>query len=105
MYKIKEHFPSREDLTLFGSGSTPKIRGELLLKEEPILIKGIPKVTQVASGLDHIIFLTKDGELYAMGDDTFGQCGTGGDDRSSFAPFFEVRHRKPVKVEMPAEAN
>lgn len=36
-----------------------------------------------------------------MGDDTFGQCGTGGEGRASFAPFFEARHGKPVKVEMP----
>jgi alpha-tubulin suppressor-like RCC1 family protein len=33
-----------------------------------------------------------------MGDDTFGQCGTGGEGRSMTAPFFESRHRKPVKV-------
>jgi hypothetical protein len=27
------------------------------------------------------------GEVWAMGDDTFGQCGTGGSERPTFPPF------------------
>ena len=38
-----------------------------------------------------------------MGNDTFGQCGTGGDNRASFAPYTEAKHGIPVKVEMPKE--
>ena len=48
-------------------------------------------VKQIATGLDHILFVTKDGDVYAMGDDTFGQCGTGGEGRAMSAPFFEAR--------------
>jgi len=49
------------------------------------------------------VFLNNNGTLMAMGDDTFGQCGTGDSvERSASAPFYEVRHRKPVKVVMPA---
>jgi hypothetical protein len=36
-----------------------------------------------------------------MGDDTFGQCGQGGEGRSSTAPFFEKRFGKPVLVKLP----
>lgn len=33
MYMIKQHFPSRDDISLFGSGAQPKIRGELMTNE------------------------------------------------------------------------
>ena len=36
-----------------------------------------------------------------MGDDTFGQCGQGGENKAKVAPFFEVRHRTPQKVAIP----
>jgi len=55
----------------------------------------------IATGVDHLLALDKDGKVWAMGNDTFGQCGQGGDSRSSVAPFFEVRHAKPVKVPIP----
>lgn len=35
-----------------------------------------------------------------MGDDTFGQCGQGGEGRSATAPFFENRFGKPVLVKL-----
>jgi len=38
-----------------------------------------------------------------MGDDTFGQCGTGETERSTTAPFFEARLRTPKKVAMPMD--
>ena len=50
-----------------------------------------------------MIFLTDKGTLKSMGDDTFGQCGTGGDGRALSAPFFEARHRRPVDVEFPVD--
>ena len=43
--------------------------------------------------------------MHAMGDDTFGQCGVGGDTpRQATAPFFEERHGVPVKVTIPHDA-
>ena len=36
-----------------------------------------------------------------MGDDTFGQCGQGAENRQKVAPFFEVRHSTPQKVIIP----
>lgn len=35
----------------------------------------------IACGTDHFLGLDKDGTIYAMGDDTFGQCGQGGEGR------------------------
>jgi len=58
-----------------------------------VLIKGLSNVTQLATGLDHILILDSKGTVWAMGDDTFGQCGTGGEGRTTAAPFFEARVR------------
>lgn len=93
-----EHFPTREEMSHFGVRAQPKIKGELLVNEDAVLIKDLANVQQIASGLDHVLFLDDKGQVMAMGDDTFGQCGTGGEGRTMAAPFFEARHRKPVKV-------
>jgi alpha-tubulin suppressor-like RCC1 family protein len=55
----------------------------------------------IGCGSDHFIGLTNDGKVFAMGDDTFGQCGQSGEGRSSTAPFFEKRLGKPKQVELP----
>lgn len=68
--------------------------------EEPILIKDLKDIKMVCCGSDHFLALTNKGEVYAMGDDTFGQCGQEGEGRSSTAPFFEKRFGKPVKVKI-----
>jgi len=49
----------------------------------------------VATGYDHILILTKKGEVYSMGDDSFGQCGCGSQDRSGVAPFEQNRFHTP----------
>ena len=72
VYKIKEHMPSREDKELFSSRAAGQIRGELMINDAPIKIKDIGSIKQIACGLDHVLFLTKQGEIMAMGDDTFG---------------------------------
>lgn len=46
--------------------------GELMVNEDPVKIKDIGKVKQLATGIDHVLFLKQDGTLMAMGDDTFG---------------------------------
>ena len=38
-----------------------------------------------------------------MGDDTFGQCGTGGEGRAMSAPFYEARHGRPQLVTFPVD--
>ena len=72
MYIIKEIIPRKEDLALFGSKAATTIKGELQVQIDPIQIKGVGHIKQIACGLDHILLLDKDGELMTMGDDTFG---------------------------------
>lgn len=74
-----------------------------MINDEPILIQGLPTLKQIAAGLDHVLFLSADGEVFAMGDDTFGQCGTGGEGRAMAAPFYEARQGKPARVEFPVD--
>jgi alpha-tubulin suppressor-like RCC1 family protein len=40
-------------------------------------------VVSIASGLEHSIFLTVDGEAYSCGSDEYGQLGIGKPDRDS----------------------
>ena len=43
--------------------------------KEPIHITELKNIEQIVSGSDHFLALDKNGEVWAMGDDTFGQCG------------------------------
>ena len=52
----------------------------------------------IACGSDHFLALSNSGEVYAMGDDTFGQCGQCDKDRNTFPPFVEKRITYPTKV-------
>lgn len=38
------------------------------------------------------------GEVFAMGDDTLGQCGQGADGRFTYPPFTQRRVLSPVQV-------
>lgn len=49
---------------------------------------------------DHLITLNREGQIYAVGDDTYGQCGYKEDGRNTFAPFAQRRIVTPVKVVM-----
>jgi len=72
----------------------PQFTGDLVL-DKPLLVKDLPPLKMVAAGDDHILMLDRKGEVWAMGDDTFGQCGQGAENRQKVAPFFEVRHSTP----------
>ena len=72
-----------------------------MLIDEPIFVKDLPPLKMIGTGVDHIVMLDRKGQVWAMGDDTFGQCGQGEENRQKVAPFFEVRHRTPQKVPIP----
>ncbi len=42
--------------------------------------------------------MKEDGLVYAMGDDTFGQCGQDDKKRNTHPPFVENRIKYPVQV-------
>ena len=77
LYKINEYFPQKEELGIYSNKSASQIKGELMINNEPVKIKDISQIKQIACGLDHVIFLNRKGEAFAMGDDSFGQCGVG----------------------------
>lgn len=53
------------------SRARPEFTGELMI-DNPIHVKEAPKLKQIASGVDHVIALDRQGQVWAMGDDTFG---------------------------------
>ena len=90
--------PKRED-DIFAAGR-PEIKATLEM--QPVHVKDLKNIKQIGCGQDHFIALDNTGKLWAMGDDTFGQCGQGGEGRSMVAPFFEKRFGKPVLVPLEA---
>lgn len=53
------------------SRSKPEFTGKLLV-DKPIIVKDLPFVKQIAAGVDHFLCVDKNGQAWAMGDDTFG---------------------------------
>lgn len=70
VFKIEEKFPEFDTLDHL-SRTKAKIEG-ILHHDKPILVKDLPSLKMMATGTDHFLGLTKDGKVYAMGDDTFG---------------------------------
>lgn len=96
VFRIEEKAPTREE-QMFSKHMKAQFTGELIM-DSPIFVKDLPPLKVIATGVDHIVMLDKTGQVWAMGDDTFGQCGQGVENRAKVAPFFEVRHRTPQKV-------
>ena len=77
---------------------------ELNISSELIKIQEIKNCKQIATGKDHILMLLNNGDLYAMGDDSFGQLGldTFSEERlrqmRSYGNFAERREKRPKKV-------
>jgi alpha-tubulin suppressor-like RCC1 family protein len=62
-------------------------------------IKTVKNVKQIDGGVRHLLMLDNDGNVFAMGDDTFGQCGSGDDKRNYWGPFSKKIIRNPQKIE------
>ena len=99
VFKINEIVPSVDLFDHFKKGLV-SIEGELQT-ENPTLVKDLSNIKMISCGSDHFLALSNDGKVYAMGDDTFGQCGQSGESRSTTAPFFEKRYGKPQLVNLP----
>jgi alpha-tubulin suppressor-like RCC1 family protein len=68
VFFIEEKEPEKSD---YFSKKRPEFTGELIL-DKPIFVKDLPPIKMIATGLDHFLALDKKGQVYAMGDDTFG---------------------------------
>ena len=78
----------------------PEYTGELY-PDDPICVKELPPLKMIATGKLHFLALDRTGQVWAMGDDTFGQCGQMAENRQATFPFTEVKHPRPVKVAIP----
>ena len=70
VYRIEEKAPSREE-QMFSRIARAQFTGELLI-DEPIFVKDLPPLKMIDTGVDHIVMLDRKGQVWAMGDDTFG---------------------------------
>ena len=57
---------------LFQLGTGDDLDRDVLV---PILIPNLPRPVQIACGGNHTLILTETNEVYAAGDNTYGQCG------------------------------
>lgn len=55
----------------------------------------ISGLDNISAGDDHVLMLKTSGEVFAMGDDTYGQCGVNELGRSQSGPFVESRVSNP----------
>lgn len=62
-------------------------------------IKNLGKIKQVETGSNHVLFLNDKGDVYALGDDTHGQCGSGDNGRLFSGPFVSRVVRNPQIIE------
>ena len=77
VYAIQEIAPPKED---YFSKKRPEFTGQIEV-DKAIKVKEMPPLQMIATGVDHLIGLDKKGQVWAMGNDTFGQCGQGGEGR------------------------
>ena len=75
VFKIEEKMPSMDDMIIEHIKKGPPQIQATLLTENPIHVKDLKNIKMLSSGSDHLLALTYDGKVWAMGDDTFGQCG------------------------------
>lgn len=58
----------------------------------------IKDLKDIAAGKGHILMLKKNGQLFSMGNDTYGQCGLGDAGRSSSGSFVKMKVPNPELV-------
>jgi alpha-tubulin suppressor-like RCC1 family protein len=92
-------WPIAGEPTAPGADPSEGQRMMILNKPRKVEALGSETLVQIATGEDHIAMLTSKGEVFTMGDDTYGQCGQGPNGRKSAPPFYQQRVRAPIKVE------
>jgi alpha-tubulin suppressor-like RCC1 family protein len=68
-FAINEKSLSREE-QMFAKNK-PKFTGDLQI-EQPMYVKELPPLKMIATGIEHMLALDRDGKVWAMGEDTFG---------------------------------
>ena len=70
---------------------------------EYVEIEELRDIRSISTGVDHVLFLNREGVVYGMGDNTFGQCAHNllGRDLSGESPLIESRVRTPQTISLP----
>jgi len=79
VFRVDEKRADREE-EILSKKPGPVFTGQIVI-DKPIFVKDLPPLSMVAAGDDHVLMLDNKGEVWAMGDDTFGQCGQGSENR------------------------
>lgn len=74
-----------ENVVYFDAGSTAvvaadidgKVRAHFFREADRVDVSQLEGVVQCTAGTSHFVFLTENGELIALGDDSYGQCDVG----------------------------
>ena len=63
---------------LYFEGYNTEVEGhpfEVIIKPVPISLPTSSKVVHVSAGRSHTLALTADGQVFSMGNNSYGQCG------------------------------
>lgn len=71
---------------------------------KPRKIPSLANITKISSGGAHFVALDNKGEVWIMGDDTYGQCGINPLSRLALPPFLQIKYPNPVNVVLPFKA-
>jgi len=102
-YKIDIFQPRSED---YFESSLPEAQVKID-KDKLIHVKEFKNIKMLATGKDHVLALDREGNVYGMGDDSFGQLGLGTftEEREQhmkvYNNFIERRERYPKKINFP----
>lgn len=102
-YKLNFFQPKSDD---FFESSLPEPQVKIE-KSKIIQVKEFSNIKMLATGKDHLLALDKNGNVYGMGDDSFGQLGLGTftEEREAhmklYNNFVERRERMPKKIDFP----
>ncbi|CAI2365346.1 unnamed protein product [Moneuplotes crassus] len=90
------------------SGNLSEMADELFLQDgesekvaidsTPYHIKELGTIVSIKTGENHFLSLDEDGVMWAMGDDTYGQCGQFVNNRPLVPPFKDIKISKPQRV-------
>jgi alpha-tubulin suppressor-like RCC1 family protein len=93
-------FTNKILFALDNKGNVWQWRFDLTEDPEPRKIPTLSNIHKIASGSGHFLALDKNGDVWSMGDDTYGQCGIDKLARQISPPYLELKYPNPTKVLM-----
>jgi alpha-tubulin suppressor-like RCC1 family protein len=81
-------------------GNVWQWRFDLKEDAEARKVPSLSNIKKIVSGFGHFLALDNDGQVWSMGDDTYGQCGQSSHNRQPIAPYLQIKYPNPGKVIM-----